>query len=217
MKKYDTVIFDMDGTLLNTLEDMKDSMNHVLARHGFPARNLEEIRSFVGNGIARLTELAIPNGKDNSLYEECLAEYREHYSKNMMRRTAVYPGIYELLGKLKDNDYKLAIVSNKFDSAVKELNGVYFSDYIKIAIGSSDNTARKPAPDTVINAMAELKSSKDKTIYVGDSDVDVNTAKNAGIVSVGVTWGFRDREVLEEHGANYIINNPHELLDVLNV
>ena len=216
MKKYNTVIFDLDGTLLNTLEDMQSSMNYVLAAHGFPQRTLAEIRSFVGNGIGRLTELSVPSGKNNPAYEDCLNEYRQHYAANMMNKTAVYLGIYELLGVLKDSGHKLAIVSNKFDSAVKELNRVYFSEYIYIAIGSSDDVARKPAPDTLIKAMRELGADKEQTVYVGDSDVDVNTAKNAGVVSVGVTWGFRGREVLEAHGADFVIDSPQELLAILD-
>lgn len=215
MKKYDTVVFDLDGTLLNTLEDLTDSVNFALARYGFPGRKTAEVRSFLGNGAARLMELSIPDGMNNPQYEKCVADFRNHYSVNMQNKTLAYKGIMELLGQLSKEDYKIAIVSNKFDKAVKELNQVYFGEYIKVAIGESKNVAIKPAPDIVFKALEELGSTVDKAVYVGDSEVDVKTAKNSGIMCVGVTWGFRDREVLEQNGADYIIDRPQELLEII--
>lgn len=215
MKKYDTIIFDLDGTLLNTLEDLTDSVNHALVQFEFPCRTIEEVRMFVGNGVARLIELAIPKGLNNPKYQQCLLEMRMHYSKNMQNKTSVYKGIMELLKQLSKDGYKIAIVSNKFDIAVKGLNQLYFENYIKVAIGESENISRKPAPDTVYKALEELGSTVDKAIYVGDSEVDVKTAKNSGVLSVGVTWGFRDREVLESKGADYIIDYPQELLAII--
>ena len=214
MKKYDTIIFDLDGTLRNTLEDLVDSVNAALRIYGFPCRKVEEIRSFVGNGVGRLMELSIPNGINNPQYEKCLEDFRGHYSMNMQNKTAAYEGIMELLGQLSKENYKLAIVSNKFDKAVKELNKVYFEKYIKVAIGESEGISKKPAPDTVFKALDELESNADKAIYVGDSEVDVITAKNSGVLCVGVTWGFRAREILEAKGADHIIDKPQELLKI---
>ncbi|MBP7072068.1 MAG: HAD family hydrolase [Clostridia bacterium] len=216
MNKYDTVIFDLDGTLLDTLDDLADSVNYALSICGFPCRENAEIRSFVGNGVRRLMELSIPDGLSNPKYEKCLAEFRSHYSVNMQRKTCVYKEITELLEELSKKGCKLAIVSNKFDKAVKGLNKVYFGKYIKVAVGESEDTRRKPAPDTVFKALEELGSTADKAVYVGDSEVDVQTAKNAKIICVGVTWGFRDREVLEQEGADYIIDSPLELLKIIN-
>lgn len=216
MKKYNTIIFDLDGTLLNTLEDLMDSVNFALTINNFPKRSLDEIRKFVGNGVARLIELSIPNGTNNPEYEKCLNDFKTHYSKNMQNKTGPYDGIIELLRQLSDDGYKMAIVSNKFDAAVKELNKVLFDKYIKVAIGEGKDTTKKPAPDMVFKALSELDSKVDETIYVGDSEVDVQTAKNSGVICVGVTWGFRDREVLEEKGAEYIINRPMELLNIIN-
>ena len=215
MKKYDTVIFDLDGTLLNTLEDLTDSVNFALALYNFPSRKMAEIRSFVGNGVARLMELSIPDGLNNPQYRKCLEDFRNHYSKNVQNKTSAYNGIMELLRQLSKKEYKIAIVSNKFDEAVKDLNQIYFAEYIKVAIGESENVSKKPAPDTVFKALEELGSTADKAIYVGDSEVDVETAKNSRIICVGVTWGFRDREILEEKGADYIIESPQELLKII--
>lgn len=216
MNKYDTVIFDLDGTLLDTLDDLADSVNYALSICGFPRRENAEIRSFVGNGVARLVELCIPDGLNNTLYDKCLTDFRNHYSMNMQNKTSAYKEIPELLEELSKKGYKLAIVSNKFDKAVKELNQVYFAKYIKVAVGESEEIRRKPAPDTVFKALEELGSSADKAVYVGDSEVDVQTARNSGVICVGVTWGFRDREVLEQEGADYIIDSPSELLKIIN-
>ncbi|WPC44196.1 HAD family hydrolase [Clostridium sp. JS66] len=216
MKKYDTVIFDLDGTLLNTLEDLKDSVNFALELYGFPCRKAEEIRSFVGNGVARLMELSIPNGINNPKYEKCLEDFKHHYSKNMRNKTNAYKGIMELLEQLAKENYKMAIVSNKFDKAVKELNQVYFEKYIKVAIGESKNVSKKPAPDTVFKALKELGSNTNKAVYVGDSEVDVKTAQNSKLTCIGVTWGFRDIDVLKKNGADYIIDKPEELLRIIS-
>lgn len=215
MKKYDTVIFDLDGTLLDTLNDLTDSVNYALNLYGFPCRSIAEVKSFVGNGVARLMELSIPFGLNNPQYKKCLEDFRRHYSENMQNKTCAYKGIMELLEKLSKEGYKLAITSNKFDKAVKELNQVYFGKYIKVAIGEMENVSKKPAPDTVFKALRELGSTTCRSVYVGDSEVDVKTAKNSGIVCVGVTWGFRGREVLEREGADYIIDSPEELLKII--
>jgi phosphoglycolate phosphatase len=216
MQTFDTVIFDLDGTLLNTLDDLADSVNYALTLHGFPCRTLLEIRSFIGNGVARLMELSIPDGRTNPAFEQTLTDFRWHYAKNMWNKTAAYAGIMELLAHLASENYRTAIVSNKFDAAVKELSRRYFGDYIQVAIGESAHVAKKPAPDTVLKALAELGATPENTLYVGDSEVDVATAKNAGLICVGVTWGFRNRVLLEQHGADYIIDRPEELLAILD-
>lgn len=215
MKKYNTVIFDMDGTLLDTLEDISDSINHVFKTFGFPCRKTSDVRRFLGNGAAQLMELAIPGGISNPQFGTCLKDYCNHYQENLQNKTCAYEGIISLLQQLSLGGYKIAIVSNKPDKAVKELAGLYFREFAKVAIGETEGIARKPAPDTVLKAIKELGSTTDKTVYVGDSEVDVETAKNCGIKCVGVTWGFRDREVLEQKGADYIIDRPQELLKII--
>ncbi|MHC1721555.1 MAG: HAD family hydrolase [Clostridiaceae bacterium] len=217
MKKFDTVIFDLDGTLLNTLDDLTDSVNYALSHNGIPCRKKEEIRKFLGNGAAILMERSIPEGSKDPKYGKCLSDFRGHYICNMQKKTGPFDGIMELLEKLSKENFKLAIVSNKFDKAVKGLNKTYFTKYITIAIGESEHIAKKPAPDTVLKAIAELGSTADKTIYIGDSEVDIETARNSGTKCVCVTWGFRDREFLEHRSPDYIIDNPMELIDILIV
>ncbi|MGI6085319.1 MAG: HAD family hydrolase [Acetivibrionales bacterium] len=216
MKKYDTIIFDLDGTLMDTLEDLKDSVNYALELCGFQKRSTDEIRRFLGNGVGRLIELCVPDGLTNPLYKKCLDSFKKYYSENMRNKTKPYRGIIELLEQLKRKKYKLAVVSNKFDGAVKGLVKEFFGEYIQVAIGESEYISRKPAPDTVIKALEELGSSPERTVYVGDSEVDVKTAKNSGLKCVGVTWGFRDREVLVKEGADYMIDEPEELLSIVS-
>lgn len=213
--KYNTIIFDLDGTLLSTLEDIMDSANHALRECGFPERNLKEINSFVGKGTDYLMKKAVPTNTPIDNLEKCTEIYRNHYKNNMDNKTAPYDGIIKMLEKLKNNGYKLAVVSNKFDSAVKELCKKYFSEYLEVAIGESADVKRKPAPDTALEAMKVLNSKKEDCIYVGDSDVDVKTAHNAGIECIGVSWGFRGRDVLEKEGANYIIDKPEEIFNII--
>lgn len=215
MKNFDTIVFDFDGTLLDTLKDLTDSVNYVLNKYGYPVRSIDEIRRFLGNGIAKLLELSIPNGLSNPKFKICLEELKEYYSKNMNNKTGSYKGINELLEQLVKKGYKIGVASNKFDEALKELNKQYFGKYIKVAIGQTENRRKKPAPDIVFKVLEELNSTVDKAIYVGDSEVDVNTAKNSGLICVGVTWGFRDKEVLAQEGADYIIDKPLDLLEIL--
>lgn len=215
MSRYNTVVFDLDGTLLDTLADLTDSVNFALHLHGYPPHTLAEIRSFVGNGVARLIELSLPDGRNNPCFDQCLADFRKHYAANMEQKTAPYEGIMDLLAHLAHHNYRTAIVSNKFDAAVKQLARHYFNNYIQVAIGESAQVAKKPAPDTVLKALAELDSTPECAIYVGDSEVDVATAKNAGLCCVGVTWGFRDRMVLQKSGADHIIDKPEELLAII--
>ncbi len=215
MAKFDTVIFDLDGTTLNTLEDLADSVNYALGQFGFPQRTYAEIRSFVGNGVANLMARSIPGGNDNPQFDGCFQAFRKHYEHNLQNKTAPYPGIPELLTTLKAKNYKMAMVSNKLDAAVKELNQQYFGQFIPVAIGETEHLRRKPAPDNVFKALEELGSDVSKAVYVGDSEVDVQTARNAGMPCIAVTWGFRDRDVLEAEGAEFIVNSTSELLGLL--
>ncbi|MFG6333775.1 MAG: HAD family hydrolase [Lachnospiraceae bacterium] len=213
MKK--AVIFDMDGTLLNTLEDLCLSTNAALGRYGFPARTLEEVRQFVGNGAVNLMRRAVPAGEDNPHFEDCLRAFREHYGEHLNDHTGPYEGILELLRRFSERDVPMAIVSNKPDFAVRELNEKYFGGRIRVAIGESEQVRRKPAPDTVKQAARELKVRLEDCIYVGDSEVDLQTAKNCGIPCVSVTWGFRSRELLLSLGAEHTAADARELQEVL--
>lgn len=210
--KYDTIIFDLDGTLLNTLEDLKDSLNAALTKHGYKPRTLEEVRRFVGNGVGKLVERSLPKHSSQEEYEKCLATFKDHYNKNMQNKTRPYDGIMELLLDLDRFGFKLSIVSNKFDAAVKELAKEYFGNIFDVAIGESETVKRKPAPDSILAAIEELGSDINKTVFVGDSEIDVQTAKNAELRFIGVTWGFRTRDVLRKEGADYLIDTPKELL-----
>jgi phosphoglycolate phosphatase len=215
--QYNTVIFDLDGTLLNTLDDLTDSVNYGLQQFGFPARNKSEVRQFVGNGIRKLMERSVPSGTSRDIMEQCLSTFVEYYSNNLQNKTKPYDGICEILNVLKKQGYHLAIVSNKYDAAVKSLCNDYFKDFIQVAIGESSSVAKKPAPDSLYAALNELGSEKASAIYVGDSEVDVQTAHNAGIPCIGVTWGFRDKEILQSEGADRIIDSPCQLLEFLNL
>lgn len=212
----DTIIFDLDGTLLNTLDDLKDSTNFALKKFGYPERSLEEVRCFVGNGVKKLIERAIPNGVNNPDFENCLAVFKENYAENMYNKTAPYDGIIDMLEALNAKNYKAAVVSNKFDTAVKHLCKTYFGSLISIAIGEAENVRKKPAPDSVFKSMELLGSSGKTTVYCGDSEVDAQTAKNANLDCIGVTWGYRARTILEENGVKFIVNKPNEILELLN-
>lgn len=213
--KRNTIIFDLDGTLLNTLEDLADSVNYVMELHHFPLHTLEDVRQMLGNGIGVLIEKALPNGRQEPLFETCLAEFQEHYKAHMQEKTAPFDGLLPLLETLQKQNYKLAVVSNKFDAAVKTLCKDYFGDLIPIAIGESEKIARKPAPDTVFEAMRLLDTIPDSCIYVGDSEVDIETAKNAGIPCICVSWGFRSKAFLQAHSATFIVETSDELLNTI--
>ncbi len=215
MKK--AVIFDLDGTLLNTLDDLADSTNYALSRFGYPTRTIEEVRQFVGNGVAKLIERAIPEGKNNPNFEKCLAIFKENYAQNMYNKTAPYNGIIEMLSNLKSKGIKIAVVSNKFDLAVKELCKKYFEGFIDFAAGENEaqGIKKKPAPDTVISVLNEFNFASEDAVYVGDSDVDIMTAKNSQMPCISVTWGFRDEKFLLENGATILINAPSEIYNHL--
>lgn len=216
MKK--AVIFDLDGTLLNTLDDLTDSTNYVLNYFNFPTRTKEEIRTFVGNGVAKLIERAIPDGINNINYNKCIQLFKETYSKNMYNKTEPYKGIIEMLNTLKTSGYLIAVVSNKFDTAVKELCQRYFQNMIDFAAGENEaaGVRKKPFPDTIFKVLEEFKLNNNECIYIGDSEVDIQTAKNSNMDSISVTWGFKSRDFLTENNAQIIIDSPSEILDILN-
>ena len=212
MKDFETYIFDLDGTLLSTLNDLAASTNYALRWAGMPERSVEEIRMFVGNGVKLLMERAIPDGINNPKFEETYAKFREHYMEHNLDTTRPYDGIPELLRELKGRGKKLAIVSNKFYAATQELAKHFFPDTIEIAIGERYNIRKKPAPDTVLEALKQLNASKAGAVYIGDSDVDIMTAKNCELPCISVLWGFRDKEFLIKHGGKIFVDKPSEIL-----
>lgn len=212
---YHTAIFDLDGTLLDTLQDLADSTNYALSLHHLPPRTVEEVRQFVGNGVGLLIHRAVPEGTAEELEGQVLRDFRAHYLLNMENRTAPYPGVPDLLDALRAAGVHTAVVSNKFDGAVKGLCQNYFGQRVEAAIGESQGVARKPAPDTVFRALAELGQAPEGAVYVGDSDVDILTAKNAGLPCIAVSWGFRSRAFLEANGARIIADTMQELKQLL--
>ncbi len=209
------ILFDMDGTLLNTLEDLYYSTNAALAVYGFPKRTIEEVRQFVGNGLRNLMRQAVPDGEENSHFEDCMKTFKEHYGVHLDDHTGPYPGILKMLQILAEKGYVMGVVSNKPDFAVKDLAKRYFGEHILVAIGESEKVRRKPAPDTVEQAARALGVSMEDCIYVGDSEVDLETAKNCKIPCVSVSWGFRERELLEKLGAKEIADTTEELVKIL--
>lgn len=212
---YSTVIFDLDGTLLDTLDDLADAANTALTAHGYPARTREEVCAFVGNGVRRLIERAIPGGAENPDCEAVLADFKAAYSACCRNKTAPYPGIVGLLSRLRDGGVRIAVVSNKFDAAVRDLCAHYFGDLVPVAVGECDNVRKKPAPDAVFEALRRLGADASDAVYVGDSDVDILTARNAGLPCISVTWGFRTRGFLTAHGASVLTDSPDALYDLI--
>ena len=209
------VIWDLDGTLLNTLDDLAASVNAALAMNGMPLRSTEEVRAFVGNGIRNLMMRAVPDGEANPAFDKALEDFTRHYGAHSRDRTRPYDGILEMLDRLSAVGVKHAIVSNKIDFAVKELSRAYFGERMCAAIGDDPSRARKPAPDSVFAAMREMGVTVQETVYVGDSDVDVLTARNAGVPCVAVLWGFRDEACLRAAGAERLARTPDELREII--
>ncbi len=210
--EYKTYIFDLDGTLLDTLHDLWVSCNYALRENGMPERTLDEVRRFVGNGVKKLMERAIPQGLDNPKFDVTYETFRKHYLVHSLDTTKPYPGIPELLANLKLHDKHMAVVSNKFYAATQELCRHFFGDYIDVAIGERENIRKKPAPDTVNEAIRQLGVGRENAVYIGDSDVDVMTARNSNMPCISVLWGFRDRDFLIQHGATTFVAAPKELM-----
>ncbi|MBE5800026.1 MAG: HAD family hydrolase [Clostridiales bacterium] len=215
--KVKAVIFDLDGTLLNTLDDLAASVNAALAQHDLPVRTLDEVRAFVGNGVRNLIIRAMPEkGEAHPMFQQVLDAFIAHYAVHSKDMTRPYDGIMDALDALLEKGAKLAIVSNKIDFAVKELSSLYFGKRMLAAIGDDPSRARKPAPDSVFAAMEILGVGADEAVYVGDSDVDVFTAHNAGLPCLAVSWGFRSEESLKTAGAEYIAHTPKEMLKIID-
>lgn len=215
MLKEHAIIFDLDGTLLNTLDDLHTSVNAAMKTCGFPLRTREEVRRFVGNGVMQLIERCVPNGQANPLFKKTYGAFRMYYAAHCQIKTKPYDGIMQLLGKLRVQNVPVAVVSNKFDAAAKKLCDAYFEGLIPVVIGERDGIRKKPAPDTVLEALSCLHMPAETAIYVGDSEVDIETAQNAGTQIISVSWGFKDRDFLEAHGAKRIVDSAEELYHVL--
>lgn len=211
MKQYDTYIFDLDGTLLNTLGDLTASTNHAMRAFSMPEHTVDDVRRFVGNGIKKLIERAVPDGTGNPRFDDVYAVFMEHYLKHSLDTTRPYDGVMPMLASLKRDGRRMAVVSNKYCTATEALCRHFFSDYINVAIGESEIIRKKPAPDSVREAMRRLGADPATTVYVGDSEVDVATARNSGLPCISVLWGFRDRDFLIANGADTFVSNPVEI------
>lgn len=212
-KQFETFVFDLDGTLLDTLTDLANSCNRALREFGMPERTVEEVRQFLGNGVRRLMGNAVPQGETNPVFEDVLKAFRDDYFAHQFDTTRPYPGIVELLGELRQREIRVAVVSNKFNAATCALCRQFFASLVDVAIGEREGIRKKPAPDTVYEALRQLGAKRETAVYVGDSDVDIQTAKNAGIPCINVLWGFRNRDFLIAHGATTLVETPMELLD----
>lgn len=221
-----TIIWDLDGTLMDTLQDLMLAVNHALQSNGMPERSLEQTRMAVGNGVRRLMELSVPQGTDNPLFDKVFADFKAYYVQHCQDNSGFYPGIVDTLAELKQRGHRMAVVSNKLQKGVTELYQAQvrtvgtdrfscMQDFIEVAIGERSDTRRKPAPDMVLKALQEMGLSKEDAVYVGDSDVDIATARNAGLPCISVLWGFRDRHFLEQHGAECFAQQPQDLLKLL--
>ena len=212
--KYKAVIFDLDGTLLNTIEDLKNATNHALTAFGYPARTTEEMKHFAGRGVRYMVAKALPGGEDNPQFEDVFNCFRPYYEAHCMDLTAPYPGIGDLLARLRQAGCKTAVVTNKIQSAADELIHDLFPD-IPLVVGDSPAVKRKPAPDGVWLALEKLGVDRADAAYVGDSNIDYETAKNAALPCLSVLWGFRTREELVACGADTFVETPEALADYL--
>lgn len=216
--RYTAYIFDLDGTLLDTLDDLRASVNYSLRHFAMPERTRDEVREFVGNGVRRLMERAVAGGADNPLFDEALDVFRRHYAEHSLDHTRPYPGIMDMLATLRHDGKRIAVVSNKFQAATERLCRHFFGDYVEVAIGESEGVRRKPAPDTVVEAMRRMgyaaPAAYGDAVYIGDSDVDIATAKAAGLPCISVLWGFRDKPFLEAHGATTFVTSPEEIVAI---
>ncbi len=209
---YDTYIFDLDGTLLSTLEDLAASCNYALKVNGMPERTIDEVRRFVGNGVKKLMERAIPGGLDNEKFAKTYQDFRQHYMVHNLDTTKPYPGVMEMLEELKDRGKNIAVVSNKFYAATQALCRHFFGDLVDVAIGEREDIKKKPAPDTVNEALRQLHADRNGAVYIGDSDVDVMTAENSGMPCISVLWGFRDLDFLIAHKARIFVSSPLQII-----
>ena len=213
--KYTTIVFDCDGTLLDTLTDLRNAVNYVLRAHDLPERSVPEVKAALGNGIAHLMRQSLPDSISEAEFNTYLDEFKAYYGEHLQDYTAPYPGMLDVLDTLRAKGYKLAIVSNKIQEGITPLNKEYFGDRLPVAIGERPGLQRKPAPDMVLQALKELGSTQDESIYIGDSEVDVATAKNSGLLCIGVTWGFRDEQLHKDLGVKYIARKAENIVTII--
>ncbi len=210
-----TIIFDLDGTLLDTLADLTAAVNYALHRQGYPPRTPEEVRTYLGNGAGRLIECAAPLGCKDINIDTAFADFKAHYMQHCMDQTHPYTGIPDMLQRLRQLGYATAIVSNKLQDGVTQLWRRFFADFVEVAIGELPPLRRKPEPDMLLEAMRRLGATPDTTIYVGDSEVDIATARAAGLPCISVEWGFRSAEALRQAGATRIVSSAEELFNAI--
>ena len=217
MKRYSAVLFDLDGTLLDTLEDLTNAVNFALRESGYPERTLNEVRSFVGNGVGMLVRRALPAGAecDEEACAEVLQAFKSRYAAHNGDLTVPYPGIMDMLEALARAGVKTAIVSNKNDPNVQALTGAFFGGRIDLAVGEREGVRPKPCPDAPLQVLKQFGLRPEEALYVGDSDVDAETASNAGMPFAAVTWGFQSRERLVKAGAKTLVDTPQALLNVI--
>lgn len=209
--KYTTIIFDLDGTLLDTLQDLANATNYTLGKHGLPLRTIDEVRRFVGNGIRNLIARAVPAGTSQEIQKAVFADFNLYYKEHCADNTRPYPGILQLLADLREQGCQTAIVSNKAEYAVQELAQQYFPNLLDAACGERQGIARKPEPDMLLAIMEQLHADKENTIYIGDSDTDLLTAQNTGVPCIGACWGFRGRRFLIDHGAQLLADKAEDI------
>ncbi len=215
--KYKLAIFDLDGTILNTLEDLADSTNYALTKYGFPARSVAEVRDFVGNGIGKLIERAVPNGTEEDIVYEVLESFKIYYNIHCTDKTKPYDGIKSFIKYIRNEGCLTAVVSNKADFAVQELCINYFTNCFDFIVGEREGIGRKPNPDSIFEVLDKLKIKKEDSVYIGDSDIDIATAANAGIDIISVDWGFRSRDFLQDNGAVTIVSNTEQLKEEFGI
>lgn len=212
---YKLAIFDLDGTILDTLEDLADAMNYALGEHGYPGRTIEEVRRFVGNGIRKLIERAVPAGLAKEEIDRVHETFSAYYQQHCADKTRPYEGVLPLLERLRAAGCLTAVVSNKADAAVQPLCRRYYNGLFDYAVGERTGIRRKPDPDSVQEVLRRLQVEAADAVYIGDSEVDIQTAKNAGLDSIIVTWGFRDRDYLESQGGRCFVDRPEEIEQII--
>ena len=212
---YKAVIFDLDGTILDTLQDLANSVNHALRTHGYPERTVDEVRRFIGNGIRVLMRRSCPAGISEEAQEAALATFRVHYDAHCKDFTAPYDGIHDLLNALREQGIRTAVVSNKIEPAVIVLCDEHFPGQFAYMVGNRPDLAPKPAPDSVNEVIEKMGLERKDIVYIGDTEVDIQTSDNAGLDCIGVEWGFRDGAYLRELGAKYIVEQPMDVLDIV--
>ena len=213
--KYTTIVFDCDGTLLDTLTDLRNAVNYVLRAHDLPERSVPEVKAALGNGIAHLMRQSLPDSISEAEFNTYLDEFKAYYGEHLQDYTAPYPGMLDVLDTLRAKGYKLAIVSNKIQEGITPLNKEYFGHRLPVAIGERPGLQRKPAPDMVLQALKELDSTQSESIYIGDSEVDVATAKNSGLLCIGVTWGFRAEQLHKDLGVKHIARKSEDIVTII--